>query len=611
MDKFKNLFRADLRSLAAFRISTGVILCLDLIYRLIWVKAHYTDWGILPRKFLVSGGLNEFRFSFHLFNGRVEFQIFLIIIAFLASFCFAIGYKTKVSGFISWILLLSIHNRAQPLLNSGDAITKMMLFWSLFLPLSKVYSIDAALLKVKKKISDFTYFSVANVFFFLQLCMMYWFSVVTKRTPPWMETQLAVYYALHIDQFAKPLGIWVRQFVGLTKFFTVYTLFIEIFGPLLALTPFKWGWFRFLGAALMINLHFGLYLTMEIGFFPWICIASWIAFFPSCFWEFFQKLLDKRLQSEGHIYFDRDCSFCFKLVHILKVFLILPNFKVSHAQDSEETNQLMESSNSWIIRTKENKDLLRFDAFIYLLDSSPIFFLFAKIAKLVPIHFIGTHCYKVVANNRNAFSFATKYFNETKEFKEPSKKVKVLLSIIFCYIIVYIGHTLNIGYKLPREVQGIGKTFSFTQKWTMFANPRRNDGWFVIKGILKNGKEVNVWTEEFGKVSFEKPKNVAKQYINQRWRKYLGKLNKKGQKNRRKYFSRYLCRRWNEKYKGDQKLDTFYIYFVKERTLDPGNEFKQKTRRLKTQYCLGKKKSNNSKTKLKKPKRKSVLEGYL
>lgn len=596
MNSFKSMFEVDFRSLALFRFLMGLILVLDLIYRMAWVKAHYTDWGIFPRKFLVGGGLSEFRFSFHLISGRVEFQVILILLAIIFALSFMFGYRTKISGFVSWVLLLSIQNRAQGLNNAGDVIMKMMLFWSLFLPLAKVFSIDSALRTTKDKIKDYKYYSLPNVFFLLQLCMMYWVSIVTKNTPDWMKTQDAVYYALHIDQFAKPLAVWARQFVGLTRVFTFYTLFIEIAGPLFALTPFKWGWLRFISAALMINLHIGLFFTLEIGFFPWVCIVSWIAFFPTCFWELLEKVFQKRLSSKVNVYIDQDCGFCKKMARILKTFLILPSANITFAQENEETEKLMSENNSWIVETIEGKHLFHFDAFIHLTKHSPFLFWISPVLMLAPIHKIGTFTYKLVANNRMRFSVLTKHLKETKDFKEPSKFTKLFLLTAFIYIIVYILHALDIGYKLPPSVTSVGKTFSFTQKWSMFANPRKNDGWYVIKGTLKNNKEINVWTEEIGPVNFEKPESVSDQYINQRWRKYLGRLSKRAKKHHRKYFGGYLCRRWNDKHVGGEKLKKLKIYFVIERTPAPGGEFTTKKIKLRTHSCFKKKKKKKKRT---------------
>lgn len=589
MKLLKQFFEVDLRSLALFRVSIGLVVLTDLLIRSVWIKAHYSDWGILPRKLLMDGGLNEFKFSFQLFNGRVEFQIFMFLVAFFFSLLFTLGYKTKITGFVSWVLLVSLTNRNNEIINSGDTILKLMIFWSLFLPIAEVFSIDSALRKEKKKIENYAYFSIPNIFFLLQLCIMYWFSIITKNTQDWVETHLAVYYALHIDQFTNPLAVWIRQYVGLTKGFTLYTLFIEIAGPLLALTPFRWGWLRLVAALLMINLHFGLYMTLEIGIFPWVCMASWLAFFPTCFWELLERVFAKKLNDPITVYYDRDCGFCLKMVKILQSFLIVPNADVRLAQETPETQKMMDENNSWIVKSGENY-LFHFDAFLRLLRNSPLFFWLVPVLALPPFFQIGTLMYKAVANNRMRVSILTRHLKETDAYKRPGKFTKTLLTCIFCYILVYLYHSLDVGFRMPKALRGLGKTFSFTQSWSMFASPKKKDGWLVMKGILMDDREVNAWTEEFGEVSFEKPERVTDLFINQRWRKYLSRLAKKRKSKSLKYFSIYICRRWNEKYSHGERLYKLRLYYITERTLPPGEEFEIKKKKIYSFRCGGSRK---------------------
>lgn len=584
MNLIKKIFEVDLRSLALFRITFGFFLLCDLISRSIWMKAHYTDFGIAPRSLLLEGMLHSDRFSFHLFSGKVEFQFLIFAVAFLFTLFYTLGYKTRVSGLIAWILLLSLQNRNNMILSASDVITRMMFFWSLFLPLSNIFSIDSALKKVHNKLESYQYFSLANIFFLLQLCFMYWFSIGYKITPYWLDTHLAVYYSLNIDQYVKPLGVWARQFVGMTKFFTVYTLFIEIMGPLMALVPFRWGWIRFIGAAAMINLHQGLFVTLEIGYFPWVCMASWLAFFPSCVWDLLSKLFSKRLNSTISVFADGDCSFCLKLVSMIKTFLILPGLTINIAQEHNEEEKMREQ-NSWIVLTNDGERLFHFSAFLKLLSLSPYLFWLSPILRLAPFKLIGDTVYKIVASNRSRFSISTRWLVAPKDFSKPG--ILLNLFLVFCFSFVVLHNFAvykNSGFSLPSQVKSFGRALSLMQRWNMFASPGKKDGWFLIKGELVDEQKVNVWTEEFGETSEERPELISAQYVDVRWRKYLmGML--KGDKERLLYFGKYLCRRWNNKYETSERLKTFKIYFFEEKTRTPGIEFTIKRKRLWTHRC--------------------------
>lgn len=585
MNFLKKIFEVDLRSLALFRILFGFFLLCDLISRSIWMKAHYSDFGIAPRSLILNEVLHADRFSFHLFNGKPEFQFILFTIAFLFTLSYTLGYRTRLTGFIAWILMLSLQNRNSMVLSASDVITRMMFFWSLFLPLAQVFSIESALKKTHNKLTNYQHFSLPNIFFLLQLCFMYWFSIGYKTTPYWLDNYLAVYYSLHIDQYAKPFGIWIRQFVSLTKFFTVYTLFIEIMGPLMALVPFRWGWIRFIGAVAMINLHQGLFITLEIGYFPWVCMAAWTAFFPSCVWDLLGKIFSKKLSSQVSVYADGDCGFCLKLVNIIKTFLIIPGLNINIAQEFKSEEEKMLEHNSWVVVDNDGERYFHFSAFLKLLSHSAYLFWLAPILALAPFKSIGDMVYKIVAANRSKFSISTKWLTAPKDYVKPG--ILLRLFLIFCFSFVVL-HNFAVykdsGFSLPSPVKSFGRALSIMQRWNMFASPGKKDGWFLVKGELINEQKVNVWTEEFGEVSEKRPELISAQYIDVRWRKYLmGML--KGDKERLLYFGKYLCRRWNGNYKGDERLRKFKIYFFEERTQDPGVEFFVKKKKLWTHRC--------------------------
>ena len=61
------------------------------------------------------------------------------------------------------------------------------------------------------------------------------------------------------------------------------TFYFEAGGPVLTLLPF-WQTKAFI-CAVGIKFHFGLFMTMELGPFPWVCFAMWFALMPKQFWD--------------------------------------------------------------------------------------------------------------------------------------------------------------------------------------------------------------------------------------------------------------------------------------------------------------------------------------
>lgn len=102
-----------------------------------------------------------------------------------------------------------------------------------------------------------------------------------------MIDKSAIYYALHVDQFATAFGIWLRQYLKFMEGLTVFTYYLEKIGPFLLFVPFFKSFFRSIVCFAFIGFHLlGLVLTMKLGLFPWICAAAWLVFIPSQVWDY-------------------------------------------------------------------------------------------------------------------------------------------------------------------------------------------------------------------------------------------------------------------------------------------------------------------------------------
>ena len=47
-------------------------------------------------------------------------------------------------------------------------------------------------------------------------------------------------------------------------------------------------------------------------------------------------------------------------------------------------------------------------------------------------------------------------------------------------------------FQLPKALDPIGRPFRLEQRWNLCAISHKNDGWFVMKGVLKSKEEVNL-----------------------------------------------------------------------------------------------------------------------
>ncbi len=157
---FAKVFGLDLRSLAAFRIGLAIFILFDLINRSFDLTAHYTDAGVMPRAFVVRyfstlsvyQPWNPALLSVHFVTGTASGIAAIFLIHALAAIGLLLGYRTRLMTFIVWFLLCSLHTRSPLVLSVGDDVLRILLFFSIFLPLGARYSIDAALNSSKKSL---------------------------------------------------------------------------------------------------------------------------------------------------------------------------------------------------------------------------------------------------------------------------------------------------------------------------------------------------------------------------------------------------------------------------------------------------------------------------
>jgi len=286
--KLAELFGADLRSLAFFRIAVSCVILGDLTVRGMSLRAHYTDFGVLPRTALIDQFSPLWRLSLHFMSGQPAVQLALFILAGLFAVMMLVGYRTRLATFLSWAMMTSLHARNPMVLQAGDVFLHMLLFWGMFMPLGARASLDSFLKPAREPLPK-SFASMGTAGLVMQVAFVYWFSVGTKLNPNsfpiWWNQGTAVYYALSIDEFATPIAHFLLHFPLLLKGLDYMTLAVEIFAPLMLLCPVATGPIRTLAVFMVIGMHVGFRLCLELGPFPWISSAAMLALLPAFFWD--------------------------------------------------------------------------------------------------------------------------------------------------------------------------------------------------------------------------------------------------------------------------------------------------------------------------------------
>jgi predicted DCC family thiol-disulfide oxidoreductase YuxK len=563
----------------------GMVLLMDLISRLGSIGAFYSDEGAVPRHAVTSHLYRALNVSIHFITGSATLQTFLFLINAILILCFILGYRSRLMTILCWFFYVSMINRNPLIVHGGDVVVRTLLFWAMFMPLGLSYSVDAALIKTpqpEKKL-----FSPACVAIMMQLLFVYFFSAIHKSHVQWFPEGTAIAYALQLHAFELPLGIYMRQFPSILKPLTYNTYFLELLGPILILIPFRNMWWRMPIILGFIGLHLGIFLTMKIGLFPWMCIAAWMIFLPSEFWDYIAPHFLKKTGLKSTIYFDADCGFCKKSVYIIRHLLLLKDTNIQEGQSNPEVFSRMTQENSWIIQDPQGNLHSKYDAFVTLVDLSVFSFFLKPIVSFKPIRLLGSRTYHWVSHNRN---LAGKLTNSLSWNEKPYHYSKVSLwLVVFFFFIVVMN---NLGglkwedvaaqhfFQTPQILKPFNRIFRIDQSWDMFApKPMGTNTWYLIAGTTFSGKALVLLNEDPRDPSQRKA-DFENLYPDHRWSKFTRNLILKENEDYLLYYGKYLCRKTNREIKGTDKLERFSIKLIKQTTSlnNPNpNEYREST----------------------------------
>ncbi len=512
------IFGIDLRTLALFRIALALVLLFDLFMRALDVSAFYTDAGVLPRSAQIEiySGLPSL-ISLHLMSGTLGAQLGLFAVSFAAALSLLVGYRTTTATFVSWVLLVSIHNRNPMVLQGGDVLLRLLLFWSLFLPIGARASLDRLLASNHDTLAsnraanetsppnpdsprvgadettglsaNSLLVSTATLAALLQVCFVYWFTSAMKTDASWRVDGTALGYALSIDQLSRPLGRFLLGFPDLLRPLTFFTLALERFGPFVALLPF---WRLRTGMVIIfIVFHLVMGLCLTLGIFTWIAPVAWLLFIPSDTWNW----LEHRLAA----------------------------LRPGKLQSAVTCVQVPAEKARLGLTTQGRKLGLR------------------------------------TVSPRRAFRW-------------NQNGTQILCAFLLVYVFGWNLRALDFstyGRFFPQSWNWIGDSMRLDQVWDMFSPfPLKEDGWFVAPARLVDGSEINLM-KDGEPVRWEEPADLSTTFRDPLWQKYLLNLWAASNSAHRAPYAAYLVRGWNENHDVKQRIRSLQIIYMRQNNL-PG-----------------------------------------
>ena len=482
----------DLRALAAFRIGLGALLIAELIRRSRSLTAFYTDAGVLPRSALFADYSEVY--SLHALSGDPWVVASLFAVAGAVALALLVGYRTRLATVVSWLLLLSLQARNPMVLNAGDALLAMLLFWGVFLPLGARWSVDAIRRAEAENLGDdatpetghslggprgTAFATVASLGVLLQMLVMYVTNGIHKLEGDlWMGGE-AVAYVMQADHFTYHLGNQIAAFPALLRAATYAWVVLLFASPLLILLT---GYARAAVASLFVGMHLGMAVTMRIDLFPVIAVVGFVPFYQTPVWDAAARAVGRfgpasaldrwraTLASVGGTVASLDAS-------------------VSRPTRSGRLAGLAGGVRAGARRVR------------------PLF------STAVPVFFV---------------------------------------------VLIVLSSAQSVGYgEVPDPGEEVLETVEMDQHWQMFApEPVRTARWFAAPGVLENGSKRDVLHD--GEVSMDRPPDVDATYPTARWRKYLTSVYSTTNAKHRSYLAHYICAEWSRTHATEVENVTVY-----------------------------------------------------
>jgi hypothetical protein len=265
----------DARVFAAFRIALALFFVLDLVLSAGYVELWWSDAGVLPivyrRLFAPDPSLSIFDWLPH----TTSAVWWCWSIALVQGLLLLLGLGTRFQTLSVLLWATSFDYRNGMILDGGDKILRLLIFFLLFAPAAEVLSVDAVLRRRRGGAPLLHVDGWPLRLIQMQMCIMLWSAGFEKLDGALWRDGSAMYYILNLDDFALhgPIPNVFRTSLVVSQLSTWGSLLVELGGPLLI-------WFQETRRAALfaiVLLHLAIEYTMSIYMFEWIVLLGWMS----------------------------------------------------------------------------------------------------------------------------------------------------------------------------------------------------------------------------------------------------------------------------------------------------------------------------------------------
>ncbi|MES2837185.1 MAG: DCC1-like thiol-disulfide oxidoreductase family protein [Bacteroidota bacterium] len=367
---------------------------------------------------------------------EITYDSILIIWGIVVTFLI-IGFKNKTFSIINFVISLFLIGTLRSYEYHMFYAYMGVNFMSIFIPISKSYSIDNLIEKLnhstlKKEhkpnelVPEFYYY----IIIFMGIGVVYFDSIFFKLISPLWLAGLGTWYpasmpfAVNIDSSI----ILNNEF--LIKYFGYLTIVFEIvFIFLFWNKKFKLPFF-----IIGLGLHIGIYILFPIPLFALGVIAIYLLLLPP---NFIEKIKFHFIKKQLIFFYDNECPLCLRTKIVIEHFDLFKAVKFVSIQENYNQYPELEKigyanalDNIYSISNKKVYEGV--DTYIAVLFKMIYTAPFALLLKIPGIYHIAKKVYSIVAKNRNTERCTEDSceigFNPTPNFSNE-KNVKVFINL--------------------------------------------------------------------------------------------------------------------------------------------------------------------------------------
>jgi hypothetical protein len=217
---------------------------------------------------------------------QAGFFLWLLAVIFLL-----LGFWTKTSAVIAWMLSTSFANLNPNIDNAGDTVRGIILFYLMLCPCGAAWSIDSLLARRCGRAGPVFVSPWALRLLLVQMILIYFMNGIYKLAGPEWREGSSLYYVLSDLTLARfsyaqiDLPLWLIQFLSWS------VLVWEVGFPVWVALP----WTRTAALLMGVAFHLGIMLTMELGGFGPYMLTLYLPLVP---WERFSRSQESGIREQ-------------------------------------------------------------------------------------------------------------------------------------------------------------------------------------------------------------------------------------------------------------------------------------------------------------------------